>query len=390
MPHQTIHSYQYVEQFKCIQDKCEASCCQENWVVPVTNSEVDFYRKNAPDIHEIIVSDKGVNKIPSGELNACMFLSDGKCKIHAERGPKLLPEGCHDYPRVYRSINDILFRSAKISCPEVTRICLFSDKPFESKQLTKVDTDVGPVYNFDVPRLSNANALSTTDILLSKILEEDKAVEQTLYAVLLATYAMDVTKVEDWKTTIEKIFLHCDENPFNSQFHKNNNQQPIIPLLKDTIFKVSNFPENILEKFNSMLLLTSRNEDNIANVALDTHHLSSYQGETFLKINHILRRYIANNMTLASLPIIPLTEKGKSAGKRASHWGQFLVIDFLITRLLLISAISNDGKPPKDNVTVEIIFRLARYKMHANQSKSEAQLINMGKDNFLEIVHTLL
>lgn len=390
MTYQAIHSYEYVEKFKCIQEKCESNCCQENWIVPVTDNEVDFYREKAPDILEIITSDKGVNKIPLSEQGGCMFLTDGRCKIHAERGPKMLPEGCHDYPRVYRSVNSVLFRSAKISCPEVARICLFSDDPFKPRQLNEIETEIGPVYNFDAPSLSNDNALSITDMLLAKVLEEDKPIEESLYSVLLATYAMDSAEAKDWKSVVDRTFAECDEAPYCSQYPKNNDQIAIVPLLKETIFKASNLPENTLEKFSHMFVLTPGEKGSPATIKLRNHNISSYTAEAAEKIDHILRRYIANNMTLASLPIIPLTEKGKNTGRRASNWGQFLIMDFLITRLLLISAITDDGKPPSDALTVEMIFRLARYKMHADQSKTEAQWIDMEGDEFLGIVHKLL
>lgn len=61
----------------------------------------------------------------------CVKLEAGWCGIHREYGQDFLGDACHFYPRAPRALGDAVVVSGALSCPEMARLALYHEAPFE-------------------------------------------------------------------------------------------------------------------------------------------------------------------------------------------------------------------------------------------------------------------
>ncbi len=119
----------YFSTFRCIADRCPENCCSKweiNWskaeVEKLKNSncsaairekaECKFRSKNN-DVYDIILNMDGT----------CPFLNDEKlCMIQKELGEDMLSYICRIYPRLHRTVNNIITRTCSTSCYAVMDI----------------------------------------------------------------------------------------------------------------------------------------------------------------------------------------------------------------------------------------------------------------------------
>lgn len=60
----------------------------------------------------------------------CVKFDAGWCAIHRDYGPEFLGDACNFYPRVTRALDDHVFTSIALSCPESARLMLYGEDPF--------------------------------------------------------------------------------------------------------------------------------------------------------------------------------------------------------------------------------------------------------------------
>jgi lysine-N-methylase len=126
----------YMQQFSCIGTACEDTCCV-GWSVNIDQATYKKYSK-VKEIELTPLLDKKVtrNRSNPSEVNyakikmdtgRCPILSeDGLCKIQAKLGEDYLSDTCAIYPRVSNVMNEVLERSATMSCPEIARLALLN------------------------------------------------------------------------------------------------------------------------------------------------------------------------------------------------------------------------------------------------------------------------
>lgn len=128
---------QYMHDFSCIGSKCEDSCCI-GWRVQIDENTYKKYKKSK-DIELKPLFEKNVTrqrsnsssisyaKVKMQEGGRCSFLTEENlCKIQLNLGDSFLSNICTDYPRIFNSINDIIEKSANMSCPEAARLALLN------------------------------------------------------------------------------------------------------------------------------------------------------------------------------------------------------------------------------------------------------------------------
>ena len=124
-----IYTYpDYYRQFKCIADKCEATCCA-GWQIVVDEESLDKY-KAVSDSHPFkerlntsIDWDEEVFK--QDKCRRCAFLNEKNlCDMFTALGEESLCYTCTTYPRHIEEFENLREVSLSISCPEVARILL--------------------------------------------------------------------------------------------------------------------------------------------------------------------------------------------------------------------------------------------------------------------------
>lgn len=134
----------YMSRFRCITDKCEATCCA-GLLVPV--SEAEWAR-----VQRLVARDTGVEPQPVRQRDAttgaeslflpergdghCTFLEPDKlCALHRRHGDGVLPDICVTFPRVTVRWDEQLEMAGTLACPEVARLALLAEDALESEPI---------------------------------------------------------------------------------------------------------------------------------------------------------------------------------------------------------------------------------------------------------------
>ena len=126
----------YFEDFKCVSDRCKATCCKAGWEIVIDNETAELYKKSdsplAKELSEGVKKDKDGDLIFKSKNGACVFLQDdGLCKIHSVLGHGALCRVCRDFPRFTYEYGSLLEKGISLSCPEAARIILSKSSPVE-------------------------------------------------------------------------------------------------------------------------------------------------------------------------------------------------------------------------------------------------------------------
>lgn len=126
-----IRTPDYFNEFKCIADKCEDTCCA-GWGIVIDDESYKKYLsikgKFGDDLRSKIINEEGENIfILNGDR--CSFLNESNlCSIYNELGAGGLCYTCRQYPRYLEEFGALREIGLSLSCPEAARIILKQNK----------------------------------------------------------------------------------------------------------------------------------------------------------------------------------------------------------------------------------------------------------------------
>ena len=129
-----IHRFpNYYNEFSCIADKCEATCCA-GWQIVVDEDSLKKYKKVTGDfkqrIKEGVDFREGVFYQNPGKR--CAFLNEQNlCDMYTALGEESFCETCRRYPRHIEEFENIREFTLSASCPEAARILLVQKEPVQ-------------------------------------------------------------------------------------------------------------------------------------------------------------------------------------------------------------------------------------------------------------------
>lgn len=117
----------YFNEFKCIADKCEDTCCA-GWEVVIDEDAYEAYQQVKGSfgnrLRNEIIND-GEDNIFVLKNNNCPFLNGNKlCEIYSELGEDYLCYTCQQFPRYTEEFGNLREIGISLSCPEAARIIL--------------------------------------------------------------------------------------------------------------------------------------------------------------------------------------------------------------------------------------------------------------------------
>lgn len=127
-----IHRFPiYYNEFSCIADKCEATCCA-GWQIVVDEDSLKKYKKVTGTFAERIKHGvdfrEGVFYQNSGKR--CAFLNEQNlCDMYTALGEEAFCETCRNYPRHIEEFENVREFTLSASCPEAARILLAQKQP---------------------------------------------------------------------------------------------------------------------------------------------------------------------------------------------------------------------------------------------------------------------
>lgn len=220
----------YMKTFRCIGSDCEDSCCV-GWKVTLDKDTYKKYKNiKHPVLSERLNKSMKRNK-ESGSTNStyasfimarngrCPMLEEsGLCGIQAALGEDMLSRTCSTYPRVINKVGGSFEMSAKLSCPEVSRLALLNpagiDFEYTNLELLKNWGQAGVINSsesshpeylfwdlrvFAIEVLQNRNLhLNDRIILMGLFIEKvQQALEQKEYNQIPALISLYKDKMND-------------------------------------------------------------------------------------------------------------------------------------------------------------------------------------------------
>ena len=126
-----IYEYpDWVEDFVCIADECEDTCCA-GWEVDIDEGTLELYRsaegafgeRLRGEIREENGTGDGGCFFPLTQEGRCPFLNDRNlCDIITNLGPDAISMVCDEYPRYFVTVGDYEQMDMSLSCMELGRL----------------------------------------------------------------------------------------------------------------------------------------------------------------------------------------------------------------------------------------------------------------------------
>lgn len=140
----------YYDKFKCVADRCEATCCA-GWQIVIDEAALLRYKSEQGEYGEALR-----NRIDWGEgvfvqdcHKRCAFLKENNlCEMYERLGEESLCVTCANYPRHIEEFENLREITLTISCPEVARILLEQKEPVKFTE-EEIDTDEEKFDDFD-------------------------------------------------------------------------------------------------------------------------------------------------------------------------------------------------------------------------------------------------
>ena len=138
-----LYAPKYYQNFKCIADRCEHSCCI-GWEIGVDGETLERYARLDGGYGDAVKRSISYEGEPHFHLCAddrCPHLNEqGLCKIILNLGEGYLCDICREHPRFY-NYTDVAEVGLGMSCPEAARIILSSPDYTSMKEVREVSAD---------------------------------------------------------------------------------------------------------------------------------------------------------------------------------------------------------------------------------------------------------
>lgn len=277
----TIYQLKYVSDFRCDSSKCKQNCCQI-YSIWIEDYDYEFLNTNAPDIAKTITREDGKYLVPSND-DACIFLKNGLCAIHATYGENTIPEVCYTYPRLYFKIDNKVYVTSNLLCDYIIKLIYSSSDSFRIVENTSTRIpkyiEEQKQYTEENFKYQYKNNLINLYIDVLKLLDnENLSSIEIVTALIELANKLDKNPKSKWQQIINNHI-----NNFNtSQIEKtidNVDQNDKLNTIIDIFIDIYNKSKNM----EALSVLTKIKE----NITQNTHKLDKEKDDalkTYLKI----------------------------------------------------------------------------------------------------------
>lgn len=254
-----IYSFpDYYDDFRCIANQCEATCCA-GWQIVIDEESLQRYKRVSKHFQERMK--KGVN-FKEGvffqkEQKRCAFLNiNNLCDMYTALGEDALCETCKRYPRHIEEFENVREFTLSISCPEVARILLSKKEQvtFYDKEIQEADEEFD-----DFNPMLYAQLVEARKELISIL--QDRTLEVGIRAALCWRFVMEFqdTMDEGILLTKESMSSHIKDKQWRSdiilewqewhkeEFNSYQNIKTLFGLLWKLEFLSEDWEERLLE-----------------------------------------------------------------------------------------------------------------------------------------------
>ena len=253
----------YMHNFRCLGGDCEDTCCQK-WDINLdqvhykilaskvksNQQDQDLFNSNIC-LHNIEHSSEGnYAYIKLDESGYCPFLNaSGLCHLHDHYGVEPLSDICAFFPRVLSERDETVELTGALSCPEVVRQCLLTEK--EAQAMSPLDKRVLPRAEYPLSRKIETETdnylhrfLDVREQMLSLMGDSDYSFEVRLYFLANFSYRLasfyhqgcDASQRVDEE--IKRIRSDDIKKQLDDYFFKFNNTEPVAIVVTQAVLQL--------------------------------------------------------------------------------------------------------------------------------------------------------
>ncbi|MBO5460231.1 MAG: flagellin lysine-N-methylase [Ruminococcus sp.] len=204
----------YYDEFQCIADKCEDTCCA-GWQIVVDKTSLKRYWNETGSYKNKL--HKSVNWLQGtfrqDAEKRCAFLKeDNLCEMYQKLGEASLCKTCASYPRHTEEFENVRETSLSLSCPVVARMLLSKQEPvtFHSVERDGEEEFAG----FD-PFLYS-NLLDAREILFSILQNRKLPIENRMVLSLGLAYDMENRVAAGNLFSCDEVFSRYEKQEYYS------------------------------------------------------------------------------------------------------------------------------------------------------------------------------
>ncbi|WLG82421.1 flagellin lysine-N-methylase [Pseudomonas cucumis] len=367
---QSIRTFRHVQQFTCLAERCEDNCCKGDWRIAVSDRSQDLYSRTYPELLNLIVKDdSGYQMSRAG--GQCGALQGGRCQIHAQQGEQVLTDTCANYPRMYRRINGALVKSATMSCPEIARLGLFGDDPYQIVESHQDDFHLYGASNQAFPGMDSSQWRSVIGFLLQMALSTQMSTGQVLLRLHWIATRLAALPHACWT---EELPLEAAEYEPPIASSEEIIADPLLIVLMN-ILNASGVPQALRQQILCASAIEPGETPVQAQWTLKLAYRNLYREKAHGTLEPILKRFIAAEMTRTGFPFISSTSAGLDYGVSLTEWANTLAIRTLTLRYLLLAHCDADTQQALDpQKTVDLVYRFCRAASHNAVTAAERTL----------------
>lgn len=295
-----VRTPDYFNEFQCIADKCEDTCCA-GWGIVIDN---DSYKKYlsiegnfGEELRNKIINEEGENLfLLNGDR--CSFLNENNlCDIYKELGSNGLCYTCRQYPRYLEEFGNLREIGISLSCPEAARIILRRKDKVEF-ELIENDEEVSS-YNDINPNIY-INLMQCRKIVFNIL--QDREIDLKYRCALILNFINevqekidnnDINSIKDIKDKyINKEFLSDIIRSFKMFNNKSEEKYLNIYKVINTFKDLKHIKPNDILGLENSLRYFWQNEEDINIYSSLNIDFNRYYIENEYKFEQILVYYI--------------------------------------------------------------------------------------------------
>lgn len=154
----TVYKPSYYDDFYCIADKCDYTCCMQ-WNISVDGRTKEKWKKTAcPEgmeegmLSDYVIPNMGYDSIKHNKDGRCPFLNEkGLCRIVLKYGEDMIPDTCHNFPRERQEFSDRVELFLSVGCKSVLKL-LWEEDCFTVLKYNDSDEEISEDAS-DTPKL---------------------------------------------------------------------------------------------------------------------------------------------------------------------------------------------------------------------------------------------
>lgn len=303
------------------------------------------------------------------ETDACVKFEGGLCGIQHEFGEQYLGDACYFYPRSTRSLGNALTMTATLSCPEIARVALFGENPFDESR-EAVERLPETIRDYLPDGLTPEQAAAIHRAFINAALEEGVMPERSFMRIFAVAELLSRIVPVDWPGAFSSFFLQADAalpSPEPRATDAVYLLQALCGLvaatpygprarLIGTIHEIENALHSAIRW--DTLAIASMPDSAEATQALHARWRNEWQ----VGFASLLKRYLAMQISLAFFPF-------GGFGHRLSERAAIIGIRLATVRLALMSLCQATAGTPESCDVVRVIQSLSGFLDHLAEAE---------------------